>query len=445
MFRRFAISGVLLWFALSLSARTRPHYGGTLRVDVQGDAWQGTEAIARRLTMDGLTQLDSLGGVRPALALRWESQSGDHRWQFWIRPNVRFHDGTPLTGTAVAESLAQSCQSECPWTRVRAVGSSIVFTSDSPMPGLPAQLAQGRFLISHQTNRGEMEGTGPFRVISLVNGVMTFAANDDCWDGRPFLDMVEVRAKRSVREQWLDLSIGRADLVEVPPEMMWQAQQQHLTVLASGPVNLLLLQISNTGSLADPHLRQAIGLAVDRSALYNVIFQKQGEVTGSMLPEGVSGYAFLFSPDRNLSRAQELRSGATSPLLTLSAGDSSAEMQLAAERIALNLREAGFRVEVVANGSGRQANIALRRVHLEANDPRAGLEELASILGENITVNGTDSAALYRAEKDFLASYTTVPLVYLPRAFAVSERVRDLQLALDGTPLIADAALQDSK
>ncbi|MGA7315922.1 MAG: ABC transporter substrate-binding protein [Silvibacterium sp.] len=444
MFQRFAISGILLWCALAASARTRPHYGGTLRIDVQGDPWQGVDGIARRLTMDGLTQLGSTAAVRPALAVRWESQNGDHRWQFWIRANVQFHDGTPLTADAVVAALTQSCRNGCPWTKVHAVGPSLVFTNDSPMPDLPAQLAQAKFLISHVNAQGSLEGTGAFRIAGFPNGVMVFTANDDYWSGRPFADTVEVRPKRSVRDQWLDLSIGRTDVAEVPPEMLRQAQQQHLTVLASSPVNLLLLEIASTGSLANPQLRQAIALAVDRSALYNVIFQKQGEVTASVLPDALSGYSFLFSTERNLNRAQELR-GATPPPLMLTVEDGNAEMQLTAERIALNLREAGFRVQVVSGSARTQPDIVLRRLHLEANNSPAALDEMLETSGQRVTLNGTDAASLYRAEKDFLGTYTVVPLLWMPRAYAVGERVRDLRLAADGSPLISDAALEDVK
>jgi peptide/nickel transport system substrate-binding protein len=445
VFRRFAVSGVLILCALDASARTRPRYGGTLRVEVQSDPWQGPDGMARRLTMDGLTQIDSVGTVQPALSLRWESQNEDHRWQFWIRGNVQFHDGTPLTADAVAASLMQSCKYGCPWTKVHALGQSIVFTSDLPIPDLPAQLAQAKFLISHQSAQGSLEGTGAFRAAGFPNGVMVFTANDDHWSGRPFIDTVELRPRRSVRDQWMDMSIGRTDVVEVPPEMLRQAPQQHLTILASGPGNLLLLQFGSTGHLTNPQLRQAIALAVDRNALFNVIFQKQGEITASILPGALSGYAFLFSCERNLNRAQELRSGVMPPQLTLAVQDGNAAMQLSAERIALNLREAGFQVQMAPVGGKTQPDIVLRQIHLEANDPRAALDELVEASGQRVSINGTDMASLYRAEKEFLATYTVVPLLWLPRAYAISERVRDLRLSFDGTPLITDAAIEDVK
>jgi peptide/nickel transport system substrate-binding protein len=445
VFRRFAISGFLLCFTLAVNARTRPHYGGTLRVEVQGDPWQGVDGIARRLTMDGLTQLDDAGVVKPALAVRWQSQNFDHRWQFWLRTNVQFHDGTPLTADAVVTALTQACRNGCPWAKLYAVGSSVVFVSDSSLPDLPAQLGEAKFLIWHRSAQGTQDGTGPFRVSGFPNGVMVFTANDDCWSGRPFLDTIEVRPKRSVRDQWLDLSIGRADVVEVPPQMLPQAHQQHLTVLASNPVDLLFLQLAGTGTLANPQLRRAVALAVDRSALYNVIFQKQGEVTASVLPNGLSGYAFLFPVARDLNRAQELRGGATPPLLTLAVKDGNAEMQLSAERIVLNLREAGFRVQMASGSSGMQPDILLRRIHLEVSDPETALDEMLETSGQNVPINSTDPASLYHAEKDFLESYTVVPLLWLPQSYAISESVRDLRLAVDGSPLFADAALEDAK
>ena len=62
--------------------------------------------------------------------------------------------------------------------------------------------------------------------------------------------MVEVRTRRAVRDQWLDLSVGKADIVEVPPELLRQAEQQHLSVLQSRPVDLLVLTIAPNGWLA---------------------------------------------------------------------------------------------------------------------------------------------------------------------------------------------------
>jgi ABC-type transport system substrate-binding protein len=395
--------------------------------------------------MDGLTELDATGAVRPALATQWSSQSVEHRWEFRIRTNVHFHDGTLLTPEIAAAALAKECVAHCPWNGVHTVGQSVIFTSDSPMADLPIQLARSAFLISHTNAQGMPDGTGPFVPdASSSSSIATFVtATEDSWRARPYVDSIEVHAHRSIREQWLDLGIGRADVVDAPPALLPQARQQRLTIITSGPVDLLVLQAMHNGSLAEDKIRQAVALAVDRSALYNVIFQKQGEITASLLPASLSGYSFLFTVDRDIERAQELRGGST-PQLILAAEDSSPELQLCVERLAINLREAGFKVQVAPSAT-RSPDIVLRRLHLETSSPRAALENSLSELGSPAAVTAVDPAALYDAERDFLDRSTAVPLLYLPRCYATGERVRDLRLAADGTPLFADTSVWDAK
>lgn len=444
MFRSVAIS-LLLLSALPAVAGTRPHYGGILRVDTQADPWQEPDGIARRLVFDTLTRTDDSGAVLPALATRWESQNADRRWQFWLRQGVHFHDGTPLTADAVVASLSQSCRNNCLWSAVRAVGDSVIFTSDSPGPQLPAALARSMYGIMRQDASQVADGTGPFRVAGSTNGVLSLAANEDSWQGRPFLDTVEIRSGRSLRDQWLDLSVGRADIIEVPPGSIRQAQQEHLSLLISRPAEFLALSISPNGPLRADQIRQVAALAVDRAALYQVVFQKQGKVTASLLPEELTGYAFLFPTERDAENAHLSRTQAASAPLILAADSSDASMQLAAQRIALNLHEGGLNVQFSPQPNKAGADLLLRRIHLEATGAAAGLAEILSVFGEGESENGSDPAALYRVERAFLLKHTIVPLLYLPRAYAVSGRVRDLRLSGDGLPIISDASLEGSK
>jgi peptide/nickel transport system substrate-binding protein len=453
MLRRFAISAILACLTLSAAARTRPHYGGFLRIETQGDAWQMPDGIARHLVLDTMTTVTDSGGMQPSLAIRWESQNSAHRWEFWLRPGVHFQDGQALTSDAVAAALSNVCArpgTTCPWRTVRGVGPSVIFVSDGAVPDLPQLLAQTEFAIARQDASGAVIGTGPFRVTGYVNGALTLAANDDCWSGRPFADGVEVRTRRAVRDQWLDLSVGKTDIVEVPPELFRQAQQQHLDVLLSQPVDLLALTIAPSGPFVSREMRQAAELALDRAALYNVIFQKQGEPTASLLPRNLSGYSFLFSADRDLDQARVLRGGSTPGQLLLGTEDTSATMQLAAERLALNLREAGFNVQVApanphSTDSRPAGALTLRRVHLQATDPETALNEMLTRFGENGSVTGGDAASLWHQERGVLDNDTIVPLLWLPRGWAAGDRVRDLRLSSDGQPDLSDASLEGGK
>ena len=443
--RRFAISFVFAAISLTAMARTRPHYGGTLRVEIAGDAWERPDGIARRLVYEGLTQLDASGTVRPALALTWDSDNNSQRWQLRLRPGVHFHDGSLLTSATVVASLMASCNADCPWTTVKAVGPLVVLTSDSPMENLPALLADDQFLIGMtatadgKTPVGAI-GTGPFQVTGFNNGVLSLAANESSWQGRPFVDAIEIRVHRPVHEQWLDLSVGRADVVEVPAEQLRPAQQQRLTVLVSSPVTLLALQVTDAGALANVKLRGAIAAAVDRSAIYNVIFQKQGEVTASLLPQRLTGYSFLFPTDRDLNKAHELRGGLTTGPLTL-ATEGDGAMQLAAQRIVLNLHEAGFNVQMASTGA-QQADLILRELPLAAGEPAAALEQVMRSAGIMTPMTAKAPAELLRAEQNVLDEKKVIPLLNLPRAYANGMRVRDLRLRADGTPDLADASLE---
>jgi ABC-type transport system substrate-binding protein len=316
------------------------------------------------------------------------------------------------------------------------------------MPNLPALLAGDQYLIAlttaadGKTAAGAI-GTGPFQLTGFNNGVLLLAANESCWQGRPFADAIEIRVHRAIREQWLDLSVGRADVVEVPAEQVRQAQQQRLTVMVSRPATLLALQVANTGVLANSKLRESIALAVDRGALYNVIFQKQGEPTASLLPQSLTGYSFLFSTERDLNKAHELRGGQTPQQLTLGV-EGNGTMQLAVQRIALNLREAGFNVQI-ANAETQNANLVLRKFSIDAGDTAPALESMLRSMGIDAPVQEKTPSALFGVEREFLGRKTIVPLLDLPRAYAVGGRVRDLKLLADGTPDLAGASVEDAQ
>ncbi len=448
MLRRSAIRILLLLAAcvLPVYARSRPHYGGTLRVEISGDTWRGADAIARRLVFDGLTELDASGVVQPALATSWESDDNGHHWQFRVRDGVRFQDGSQLTADAVAKSLSLACASNCPWTGVRAVGAAVVFTCDLPLPNLPDLLASDVFLIAaprapNTQVTSQWIGTGPFQVAQSTGNVLTLAANETSWQGRPFTDQIIITSHRAIRDQWLDLTLGRTDIVEVPAEQIRQAQQQRLSPVVSGPADVVALQLSDSGTLANSNLRSAIAYAVDRSAIFNVIFQKQGEISASLIPNSVSGYAFLFPTERYLNKASQVRGGLTAGTVTLSA-DGDTVMQLTAQRLALNLHEAGFNVKTAAPGSTAYSDIVLRKLPIAGSDAAGVLGRLLLIAGQSPAISAHDIQGIFGIEQDILSRHLIIPLIDLPRAYAVSGRVRNLALTGYGLPDFAGISVE---
>ena len=436
-----AASSVVLLLA-SAGARTRPRQGGTLRVEMRADASQWMNSALRTLVFDSLTQLDSAGSVQPALAVRWESQSDDRRWQLWLRPGVRFQDGTPLSAATVLQSLTAEACSGCPWREVHAAGDAVVFESETAVPNLPAILANSRYAIVRKDESGNLVGTGPFRFGSVSNGAVTLNAVDDSWRSRPFVNAIEMRGGRSLRDQWMDVSAGRADVVEVPADQLRRAQQDHMHLLVSRDSDLIALVVDDKSpATQDARVREVLSMSLDRASLFNVVFQKEGEVSASLLPNWLSGYGFLMNTAP--PHANAVPTAVSRGEITLSVEGSDPVLQLIAERLALNARDAGLNVRAVA-GTSKSA-LRLTRIHLEETNPAAAFADITAQLGMGERVPANDVAAVFHQEQDVLAKHTVIPLLYLPRAVAFSPRVHDFVLHSDGMIRVADFWLEDGK
>jgi hypothetical protein len=154
----------------------------------------------------------------------------------------------------------------------------------------------------------------------------------------------------------------------------------------------------------------------------------------------MTGYSFLFPTDRDLNKAHELRGGLTTgPLTPATQGDGA--MQLAAQRILLNLREAGFNVQM-ANAGANHADLMLREIPLAEEEPAAALEQTMRSAGDVTPMTAVAPAELLKVEQAVLDEKRVVPLLDLPRAYAKGARVRDLRLRADGMPDLADASLE---
>src|SRR6185312_4412930 len=211
---------------------------------------------------------------------------------------------------------------------------------DDPQLLLPETLALRQFAIFSTDTSGVLIGTGPFRLTGAPGTSIKLVAFDDYWQGRTYLDSVGVTGGRGLRDQWLDLSVARAEIVEVPAEQIRRAQQERIRTLLSRNMELIaLVPSTNSQALQDARMRQAISAAVDRTSLLNVIFQKQGEVATGILPNWMTGYDFLFSSGQNLALARDLRNQVKqNGTITISYESGDSIQQLLAERVVLNAR-----------------------------------------------------------------------------------------------------------
>ena len=282
-------------------------------------------------------------------------------------------------------------------------------TADPPQPGdlSPARRLAGLL--------------GPFRIVRWEPGRRAVYAADETFPGgRPFLDAIEIELGRAPRDQLLDLEVGKADMVEASPGEARRPASE-LRVWSSAPIRLLALVAANT---ADPAARQALALAIDRSAIRNVLLQRQGEIASGILPQWLSGYAFVFATPRDLARARSIAAALPAPAraLTLGYDPVAPQARSIADRVALNARDAGLAVQV--SPQNPRADLRLATADMVSADPAVALAQAALALGVGEPPRAESPEALYHAERALLENARVIPLCHLPESWAVAPRVR---------------------
>ena len=424
--RLLALISLIGFRALS-PAETRARYGGTLVLEIHeaitfADPGDWPPSLVP-LVYDGLVRLDAQGRPRPALALAWQHDPENKRWEFQLRPGVKFHDGMPVNAAAVAACLKLGVHAA-----VSGEGGTVVIQQEIPAPDLPATLADARFVILRRGADGVTSGSGPYRIAEWQAGRhAVLAANADYWGGRPFLDGIELRMFRAYRDQSADLELGKADVVELSIEDVRRAAQRGLRTWTSLPSDLVALAFERGRAPGENiSFRQAVALSVDRDAIHNVLLQRQGESTGALLPQWITGYAFLFPATRDIERARLMAAAVPKPgpRATLSYDPADTLSRSIAERIALDAREAGVLIQLAPGG---QADMRIARVPRRSPDPALALLDLAAVFhfGELIEPPAVAAEARYRAEKKVINDFRVIPLCDLPEILGISLRVRN--------------------
>ena len=436
-------------------AESRPHYGGTLRLAVKeapqtlDPAASGVPIGLSRLVFETLVALDDRGRPQPLLATSWQSDPGSQRWRFFLRAGVSFHDGAPLDSGTVAASLRNSN----PEWKVIAAGDMVMIETESPAPDLPAELALSRNSIVRRSESAKLSGTGPFAIAQWDAGKhAALNANEQYWAGRPFLDSVQVDFGRNDHEQMLLLDFGKADVVEVAPENIHRARAGNRIVMSSEPEELMALVFARDPRSEDEtHARNALALSIDSAAVNNVVLQGGGEPSGALLPNWISGYAFVFPAAGNpavgnTDRARQERVQSKHvPAWVLAYDPSDTVARVIAERVLLNARDAGITLRLTGTAS---SDLRLVRIPLSSSDPRVALAELAKALQltqPKMQISNGSVSDLYSAEKTLLQSHRIIPLLHLRSAVALRPNVHDWNVLPDGSWSVSNVWLSGER
>ena len=241
------------------------------------------------------------------------------------------------------------------------------------------------------------------------------------------------------------LELGKADFIELAPEQARRAVVENRRVVNSVPIELLALVFAqDRQSVEDGRLREALSLSIDRVSIRSVLLQGQGDLAGGILPVWLGGYEFVFPSEFNLTRAQQLRGDVQhAPVWTIGYDANDPLARLVAERVALNARDSGLRLQPTSSGP---SDIRVARILFPSTDAWQALSHFAAATGmTQPKMTGNSVEDLYQAESAMLQTQRIVPLLHLPVSYAVSPIVKAFSLDRDGRWQLPDVWLGKDK
>ena len=291
--------------------------------------WPAMPCFSNLVLFDPLKPTHSADTIVGELAERWSWQENYRKLVFFLRADVRWHDGKPFTSKDVKYTFDLVREApEAPaklrlnarrewYANVEGVDAvdprTVVFRLKHPQPSLLLMLASGFTPIyaAHvppASYRTGCVGTGPFKVKEWRKGeFLEYVKNPDYFvKGRPYLDGLRYLLIAERGTATAALQAGRVDVAfpgETPKPIADQlkkaAPQLVITQVNAGVLDHLTIN-SRKPPFDNVAVRQALSRAIDRRALSAAVYQGAAVLGGSMMPSPYGVWGMLESNLRAL-------------------------------------------------------------------------------------------------------------------------------------------------
>ncbi len=424
---------VVVGFVAGLAWSESPKRGGVLNVVLYEDPPQGfavheasvpSTVVPSQPCLSNLVLFDPLKSVeRPdtiigELAERWSWQDNYQKLIFFLRKNVRWHDGQPFTSKDVKYTFDLVREAKDAPARLRinprrewyanvseieAIHpTTVVFKLKRPQPALLMMLATGYAPIYPMhvppgDFRNRCIGTGPFKLKEWRRGeFVEYVRNPEYFvTGRPFLDGIKFIVIVERATQMAALKTRRVDMAfpgytskPIGEELKAAVSQLVLSPFNTNINDNLLINVQQP-PLDQPNVRRALSYAVDRHAYVKAVRQGGAVVGGALMPRpqgewgltetevaSLPGYG---PPDRDKAKARELlRAAGFGPANPL-------RLEIVTRALNLYLEAAAFVVAEL-----KQVGVETTLKQIESAQWFPILTRRQYQIAANLTANGSD-------------------------------------------------------
>lgn len=261
----------------------------------------------------------------PGIAASWKNVDDTH-WEFELRPDVKFSDGSPLTIDDIVVSFTRATTIESvasfkTYTRtiksMSGDGNKLIVETTAPDPLLPNSMSRIRIIRatfkdapSGDFNSGKAAiGTGPFILESYAPGnKIVLKRNENYWGEELPFERVELQVISDEAARLAALLSGDFDLIEEMPyngikQVEGSGKFHVIRGVSSRLVYLALDQHSdispylkakdgqplNKNPLKDARVRKALSVAINRVGIVKQVMENNGQPASQFLPKGAPG------------------------------------------------------------------------------------------------------------------------------------------------------------
>lgn len=254
------------------------------------------EVLVANHIYDYMVDVTSNNTIAPRLATAWKVSDDGLTYEFILAEGVKFHDGDSFTVEDVVWTFNRLRDPEVGSATVdlfsnitdiySAEPNVVTFTLAEPNPFFLYDLSDNHALVLKSGTEDpstEFNGTGPFKVVEYSpEDRLVMAANEDYFTlDQPKLAGLEFIFFNDQTAQVEALRSGQVDLVmAISTDLFTSLEGEDGFSLFEIPTNgfdLVRLR-SDRAPGDDPRVMQALKLATDREAIYQLVLQGYGKV-----------------------------------------------------------------------------------------------------------------------------------------------------------------------